>query len=154
MTAKNATDELWPGLLHPEAHWMVARSLATGIADPPLAVWASGIEGIGYLLVDKHLYIAKPDLDDADDRQSFNLSAKPVSAETWTAEMKSEAAPAGFGGESGLKTLWDFRCDDGEALKVKGEVLFRGRDVPGEANKAELFARQLARQLGWRAQLP
>jgi hypothetical protein len=153
--ARDCTQELWPTLSHPEAHWMVAMSLAAGIADPPLAVWASRSgDNAGYLVVGSQLYIARPTLDDAGGDQNLSLSAKPLSADTWTAEMKSRSAPAGLGGAAGLKTIWEFRCSDGETLKVEGEIIFQSREPPGEMNKAEVFARQFARQLGWNSPLP
>jgi len=153
-TARSATQELWPTLSHPEMHWMVAMSLVAGIADPPSAVWANPSDGVGYLVVGAQLYIATPTIDDTHDEQSLSLTTKLLSSETWTAEMKSEAAQASLGGHAGLKTHWDFRCDDGERLAVDGEVLFPGRELPSEMNKAELFARQFACQLGWHAAAP
>jgi hypothetical protein len=153
-TARSATQELWPTLSHPEMHWMVAMSLAAGIADSPSAVWANRNDGVGYLVVGAQLYVATPTNDDTHDEQSFSLTTKPLSSETWTAVMKSEAAQASLGGYPGLRTHWEFRCEDGETLTVDGEVFFPGRELPGEMNKAELFARQVARQLGWHTVAP
>lgn len=153
--ARDCTQELWPTLSQPEAFWMVAMTLAAGIDEPPLAVWASRSgDNVGYLVADSRLYIAKPTLDDAGGDQNLSLTAKPLSADTWTAEVKSRSAPAGLGGAGGLKTIWDFRCSDGEALTVEGEIIFQSREPPGEMNKAEVFARQIARQIGWNSPLP
>lgn len=153
--ARTCTQELWPALSHPEAFWTVAMTLAAGIADPPVAAWASRSgDNVGYLVVGSQLYIAKPTLDDTGAEHNLSLTAKPLSADTWTAEVKSQSAPAGLGGAAGLKTIWDFRCSDGEALKVEGEIIFQSREPPGEMNKAEVFARQIARQIGWNSPLP